>query len=71
MRVNLLEIQEEVQAGRTVITTVKPVLVKVEARAHPQGIVCRLHILGEQGSTVLTSEHVVPNLRAVCGIEYR
>ena len=66
MRVNLHDIREEVQAGRTVITTVKPVLLKIEARAHPHGIVCRLRILGEQGSTALASEHVVPNLHALC-----
>lgn len=66
MRVSLHEIQEEVQAGRTVIMTVKPVLVKIEARAHPQGIACRLRTLGEQGDTTLASSHVVPDLRALC-----
>jgi hypothetical protein len=66
MRVTLHEIQEEVQAGRTVITTVKPVLVKIEARAHPQGIACHLRILSEQRSTALISEQVFPNLRALC-----
>lgn len=66
MRVSLHEIQEEVRAGRTMITTVKPVLVHIEVRAHPQGIACRLRILGEQGDAPLTSSHVVPDLRALC-----
>jgi hypothetical protein len=65
MRVNLHDIREEVQAGHTVITTVKPVLLKIEARAHPHGIACCLRILDEQGST-LSCEHVVPNLHALC-----
>ncbi len=66
MRVSLQEIQEEVQAGRTMITTVKPVVVNIEVRAHPQGIVCSLRILGEQGDTTLTSSHVIADLRALC-----
>lgn len=65
MRANLYDMQEEVQAGRTVITTVKPVLLKIEARAHPHGIKLCLHILGEQGST-FSCEHVVANLHALC-----
>jgi hypothetical protein len=65
MRSNFHDIAQEVQAGRTVITTVKPVLLKIEARAHPHGIECCLHILGEQGST-FSSKHVVPNLHVLC-----
>src|SRR6266568_2645387 len=59
MRSNLHDIAQEVQAGRTVVTTVKPVLVKIEARAHPCGIQLRLYLLDEQGGTIRL-EHVVP-----------
>jgi len=65
MRSNLHDIAQEVQAGRTVVTTVKPVLVKIEARAHPCGIQLRLHLLDEQGGTIRL-EHVVPNLHVLC-----
>lgn len=65
MRTNLDDIREEVQAGRITIITVKPVVLKVEARAHPRGIACRLQIFTEQGS-MFRSEHIVPNLHALC-----
>jgi hypothetical protein len=66
MRVSLLEIQEEVRTGRAMITTVKPVFVNIEVRAHPQGIVCSLRLLGEQGDITFSSSHVVADLHALC-----
>jgi hypothetical protein len=61
----LHDVLQELQAGRTVVSTVKPCLLKIEASAHPRGIHLCLQILGEQGPT-FQCEHVVPNLRAFC-----
>ncbi len=61
----LHDILQDLQAGRTAVSTVKPCLLKIEASAHPRGIHLRLHLLGEQGSS-WRCEHIVPDLRAFC-----